>query len=340
MNLDSHWDKVLAEKENGGPESNDPGSKVTVNWRLLIISGIVVAGLFTTLAFWHHRQIKLHSAVLLSRALEAQDAEDWETAADWLSRYVRYVPDDVERVLDLASQVHEKARKREEFERALRLYRAYLEMRPEDDDVRAEIAKILLVFNPSQAVEHANRILASDPRHVNALRIRAVGMDRLFTTDGSNEGGKLVRVVQAYRRLLERSPDDVENAYRLATICWQYTDRLADGMSISPSHVTELADQVMDRLVKEKPNDVAARMTRFEYRLRFHSERGQPDDTKLDEDLRVVLDMEPGNGMALSAAGVHFAKSQPGDLIHVDRLEIARKFLRRAVSNQPNSDLP
>ncbi len=343
VELASIWDQMPADQACGPAltrEAARPRFALSINWPLLVISVVLAAAFVGSVVFWHGRPVKRHSASQLARALDAQEKADFKAASDWLSRYVQYVPDDAERIRQLATNVAQTARNRSELERALRLYLAYLELRPRDNKIRAEAAKILLVFNPSQAVEQAETILSRDPRHVDGLRIKAVGMDHSYTRDGSNTGGKLVRVVQAYRALVNQTPGDVDNAYRLATICRQHAEALIDPMRLSPAQLEQLADQVMDRLVTAKPNDVAARMARFEYRLTYHPEQFQDDDTQFDEDLRVVLDQQPDNDIALFAAGAHFAQSEPGDLIHRDRLELARKFLLRAVQAKPKGPQP
>ena len=258
--LDSQWDDVSAgqgDPMSGSLALDEPAGAISVQWWLLLVSLAVLTALVAGGWLWHARQIRKQSAMILQQALAAQDQQDWAAAADWLGQYIQYVPEDAERVRELADRIRDVATDREAYERALRLYDAYLSMRPDSPDVRVKVAKILLLFNPQRAMAQADQLLAADPGHVDAMRIKAVALDRMYAYDSSNEGGKLQRVVDAYRALLTKSPGDVENVQRMASLCRTHADRLADGAGLAPSDLEQMADVAMDQLVATKPRDLA-----------------------------------------------------------------------------------
>ena len=334
--LSSTWDDVLTRAREDRLDVEGPPLTVSVNWVLVGLSSIVVVCALLGTWFWYSHQLSRQTEVFLRRAEEAQSRGDWREASAWLAKYSRDSPGQISRLCDFARTMRDSAKSRDDLSHSLRLFQRYLETYPDDVGVRSEAANILLGFDAQAAMLEANRILLSRPKHVDALRIRALALDQLASVDESPRLDLIRQMIQAYRALLAASPGEIENASRLAAICRIHADRISAQLGMTSAQLNELADKTMDSLVREDPTNVAARLARFEYRHRFDDRTSHGGFIELDDDIQAVLMMDEDNPYALYAAGAHYARVQPGDLIQKERLQVAYKHLSRAVELRPD----
>ena len=110
------------DRESSRP-TETPKVKRQLNVWLLVGTLIAVAALSPAAYFWHEFQVKRTAGALLSRADTLEGEEEWNKAADYLFRYLQLRPDDVDVRIRLAKTFDESiTRGSSRKSRAVELY--------------------------------------------------------------------------------------------------------------------------------------------------------------------------------------------------------------------------
>ena len=136
-----------------------------------------------------------------SAAEASLEAEDFEGAIDFLTRANQLRPDDYQTLVRLGHANSAAGR----FDTAERWFRAALAKRPDDDDVRSELAITFFMREPPQpekAVAELRRGLERNPSHVPTLHNLSLMLMQTRDYEGASAMlDRLEKVEPSYERL-------------------------------------------------------------------------------------------------------------------------------------------
>lgn len=275
------------------PRGDKPEKRRSLNVKLFVATLVVLALAIPAIDYWHRYEIRNLVDGLLTTAKEAEEKEDWRTAARLLSQYVELRPDDGDATARLASAIDKGATSGRERLRALPVYAKALELKPDLVDVRARSAELQLMTSEKSALASAEEILQKTPNHPAALGVKAKALARI-NEKTPVEQRKTMDVIQAHEEAVAKDPGNIETVGRLASL---YRDRAADlektlGKPAAEWHAK--ADELIDQLARTRPKDVKTLLLRDRYRRRF-SLPTRPDKQQpaLSEDLAAALQLAP-----------------------------------------------
>jgi predicted Zn-dependent protease len=257
-----------------------------VNMRLLSVSLIVAVcgGLLTYM--WHRRQERQVAATLLQRAATLEQQEKWPEAAGYLTRYLQVKPDDSEARLQLIKAIEKSTDIGAGRYRLVSLLYQTLGIYPDREDLRLQLAQILLDSqNFADAKKQADQLLKSS---VEANQIAARRIIALSQFAQARPGGivSIAEAATALEAALHDNPGDVDVASLLAEICRQYPEQV--GAKATAAH----ADEIMNQLVLTNEKNADAHVARYRYQLQYH-----PDQARAD--LKAALAIDPDHIQAL-----------------------------------------
>ena len=323
-------------------QSRKPGKRAakrrhTVNMRLLVVSSIVVVVVGVAGFGWHtYRQSQL-SDKLLDRAKEFKKAEDWDKAAEYYQRLLVADPSNTEALTNFV-----RAYSKGELSNARRyrlvqlLYRAL----GRDPDVNFEL-RAMLVENLwhskelEEAAKQASPLIGKTPdagdedeaakqrasKQLASIRkaekFAAMAKYRLAQID---PGVSKQDAIDKLLATVEQLPDDAE-LVEFAAEAIRDNPTLVETGDISAA---ELADQLIERMVAESPNDIDARLARYRYRSKYLLPGGQ-------DDLDKALAIDPENVDAIVLHAASQSVSQMDDEQH----KAVEDSLRKAIELAP-----
>lgn len=287
-----------------------PVTQRAVNWRFLLVSlalaGVGGGGLYLL----HAWQVGRTAQALLAHVGTLRQKEEWLRAAEFLDRYLRLKPQDDAARQTLALTYARAVRSPRDRERAISLhYRALATGRQEGaDELRRSLGGLLLENGRFvEAEKEARTLLGQSPSDPAAARILAMALLGQLA-DGSLAGAKtekigyapqgqpprgLVQTVEWARTL---NPADIPLAVSLAALFRDHPAVVAaEYPGITEVSRAERADGSLDRLVVDNPQSAAARLARYQYRLRY----GLPG---AEADLHEALQLAPQDVEVLLAA--------------------------------------
>jgi tetratricopeptide (TPR) repeat protein len=252
--------------------------------RTLLLATLAVIVVAAPLGYFVHRYQKGRlSGALLDRAEKAENEKQWSTATEYYQQYLVANPDNTEVLVRLveAYAIGDPSPSRLNRLNSL-LYRA-LGRVPERHDLREMLAKNLLMIGSfADAEQEAQKVIKyGDPASPTARRVIALSRFAIAQIDKSASAADALSGVVA---LCDELPGDAE-LVAVAANTLRAEPSLIDTGEL-PS--AERADQLMDRLVEQDPNNVDARVARYSYRTRYNL----PDT---DRDLDAALALAPEN---------------------------------------------
>lgn len=293
-----------------------------INWRVVIITVVMLAVLVPSAMYVHALQMDRNTAAYLDRAGTFEESKEWMKAASTLQRYLQLKPDDSEArlrwVRDFdkaisAGNASDGARRK-----VIEMYATVLNDVSSQDEIEIlerQAALSLDVQNLKDfrgAVEKCDQILKKQAGHPAALRMRAQGLDGMFTRDGRISKDL---VAEAYYAAVDANPADALMAARAAQFVREKMDDVPG------------ADQIMNNLVTQNTKDGTAWAVRYEYRSRY----GVPG---ADADLDSALSLSPNDSQVLLLASVRALN--PGQGKSPDRAA-AKKYLENAIAADPKN---
>jgi Flp pilus assembly protein TadD len=273
-----------------------------LNVRFLVALVVVVLGLGAAAYGVRRQLIRRGIDGLVTRAERAAEAGDAATAEAMLRQYLAFRPTDAEALARLAILLADNARTPRRRMAAQQALEDAIRRSPDRDDLRRR--DIDLAMRPDlrqygDAIAHLDALLAAKPDDPELLRLKA----RCLEGDRKDTDA-----VALLRRLVEGEPRDADSHARLAGLLRFRLDRPGE------------ADQVMDRLVEQDPDDSRAYLERARYRQASRLEGA-------DSDVAEALELAPRDPEVLLAAA---AIALGGDDI-----EAARRHAGEAVEQAP-----
>lgn len=240
---------------------NQRSKRWVVNFRLLLVTFVIVSLLTPALYGWHAWQMRGNAEAFLIRASDLERDAEYGKAADELFRYLKLHPDDAAVRIRLAKTFGKAARSRNEKSRAAQLFAAAIGVAPDQPELRSEHMQLLLELGDySTALSKAEEFLEVYPQDPAALRIKALGRNIRWRV---NAVGDAASVTAALEEANIADPGDAELALELARL---YRSKLG---SVPEDERNRRADAVMAALVESSPKKAEAYLTRFAYRQEF-----------------------------------------------------------------------
>jgi len=292
----------------------------TVNWSLLGAAA-ALACVAVPAGYWRYQTaLEQTAGTLMERAAELEKEQKWDEASAYYQRYLVIKPEDsdaLERMAEAYGRGDQTATRINRVNAMLYRLLGQASQDLDQSDLRLKLAENLLRLGAfQQAMAEAKQVSDAklQPRRrktVALAKISLVGVDPNVTRpDAVNE---LISVTAEL-------PDDVEliSATAVALRHFGGDTGLAD---LNPP---TRADQLMDRLVELKPDDVDARLARYRYRLQYQL-------AGANDDLQAALKIEPDNVDALFFSAIANLASPKGS----SELEQAETQLRRVIELEP-----
>lgn len=257
-------------KSSASPRRGSPQPRYALNVRLIAWTLGFVA-LFAPMAYaWHASMVDKGAVALKARAKKLKDTGDWHKAAESLHRYLRLKPDDAEVRADLAEAFGSGAVTPAEKARAIALYADAIASQPNNSELlRKQMQLLIDTGDFTLALERADELLKREPRDAAGLRGRALGL--LAKWRFKSEGSPET-LVDALKVAITHNADDALLASELAGV---YRTEHLKGVDQQRRH--ELADEVMQHLIDASSKKPEALLARYTFRTKFALEGADAD---------------------------------------------------------------
>lgn len=299
--------------------SAGPKRSYTVNWQLLVAAAVLVC-VAAPIGYWRYQTaLEQMAGTLLERAGQLEKEQQWDEATSYYQRYLIIKPDDSAALAQMAEAYGRGDQTAARLNRVnAMLYRALGQATESDqDNFRLQLAENLLRLGSfQQAIAEAEKVSTSElmPRRrktVSLAKIALVGVDPKVTRRAA---------VDELLAVAAELPSDTELVSAGATAL----RRLGGNAELADLDPPTRADQMMDRLIELKPDDVDARLARHRYRLQYKL-------ADANSDLEAALSLAPDNVDALFSSAL--AKlAGPSDSSQLEQAEVQ---LRRVIELEP-----
>lgn len=286
-----------------------------INYRFLLAFAAIVGLVTYGASALHDYQMRRMAGALLARAEQARAEGNLPDAVMNLRRYLNLVPDDDDAKTDLALALDELAETPRQHYQAFVVYEELLRRDKDRSGIRRNLIDILMDFGRyGDAIFHLRFLLHSAPNDPELLSLLAE------CYDGSRKNSE---AVAAYEAAIKAAPRRTDNYAALARIL---NDRLKR---------PEDAENVLDRLVAANPASHESYLARAEFRV----ERGNLKAAVLDA--RRALQLAPqAHNVLLLAATILSAGAESGvdeDFFNVPEI---RTRLETALQSVPAKETP
>ena len=280
----------------------------TVNLRLLLVSLIVVVVLALVGYFWYQYRLGQTADALLTRAEQLEDEGDWNEATSYYQRYLLVEPDNTEVLVRLVQAYAQGEPNPSRLIRLNSLLYRVLGRAPERDDLRQMLAENLLKVGAlEEADKEAQQLLDGTPDIARSAR-KVIAISQIVRAGVDRS----IPIPESLQQLLEAAKESPEDVELIAVTASSLRTHAADLPSAEGDPATR-ADQLLDQLVAAKPEDVAARMARYQYRQRYSLPGAE-------EDLEATLQLDPDHveGLLASALSRLAGENSPEQLAEAD----------------------
>ena len=240
-----------------------------LNFWLLIATVVVFAICVPAIYYWHASQLKSLSTSLLTRADEQAKEENWKEASDAYYRVweIRKEPE----VLGKLASSYDKYAVAADPMGVIAYYQRAIGALPDRLDFRVRLSELLLRSGQSQlAKEQAELVLAKDEENKDGRKWRALAVLNL------QRAGKMldVDVLSELKAAYAQQAGDFDLAFGL--IGHLRRDLKAE----NGSEEAQLADQVMNSVVRYSPEGANAYLARYQYRVKYGLPGAKQDISK------------------------------------------------------------
>ncbi len=231
----------------------------TLNVRFALLLLTLGAAVVTAVALTHHFQAARISRALLSRAAAAEEGGKPELADLYLSRYLEFVPGDVEQRARLAKLLagDDLTASPQARDRAVALLEQVLGRDPDRRDSRRLLARLALDSGDLERAREQLKILC--PETAPSGDAEAEELYGRF----HEEGGRHAEAARWYRAAVKDGPTRVDACARLADLLRRHPT------AGRTEEEAEEADHVLDDLVSRNDHDPRAYLARWRYRRAF-----------------------------------------------------------------------
>lgn len=274
-----------------------------VNYTLLI--GLLIGSVVTSGAvygLWKF-QIGRKSTVLLADAEQAIKDGDNRRAVQYYSQYLSIHPGDNEARIKFANTVtdvaHQEDRKREEFGQALQLLEATLRDLPEETALRQRLVDLYTEIGApgyQSALSHLDMLLEKDPDNPKLHAQRASSLINSGNVEkGVDESLKIIGYDSKTDSFDEKTSSVGHDPEVYATLAVNLRSKLDK---------PELADRVMDQMIKVNPDNAMA----YLYRGRYLN--GNNDEERGKTDIEQAYKLDPDNSDVLWTLAIQAAQAK------------------------------
>lgn len=271
--------------------------------RRLLKATVAAFALCVPLGWLGHRlQLQRLAERFRDTGAAALEAEDWRRADRNLRQYLELRPNDAAALRQVALANEHLIAEPADLSRATRLYSLAISAAPADADLRLRLGRLQLASAPDQALDSAEKLLVERPGDVPALQLRAQAMDRIWTKNESS-AVSADALLQAYDDWSQAAPDDLSAPLRQATLLVAFTQRLSKETGRSASGLRQQALRVGERFVSQFSDRPEAYLGRYSIRKLMATEGGEKSaQDELPADLARALQLAPQHAEANLAA--------------------------------------
>jgi tetratricopeptide (TPR) repeat protein len=234
--------------------SENASMKIRMRLNLRFIACVVVAGvaLGVGVHFVHGYQVKRNAGALLRMADKAKEDKDEDKEMQYLSRYLGFVPEDIDARARYGEQLDERAKKSGSLRGRMNAYftlDAVLRRDPKRRDIRRRQADTAMALGKfDEALVHLKSLHETAPADADLERLMGRCEEAL---------GQVDKALAAYQLAVRHASTRIDNYVRAAVLLRERLDKSKE------------ADALMDAMVEANPKSSEAYLTRSRYRLQF-----------------------------------------------------------------------
>ncbi len=280
--------------------SNPGGVAWLIKWCLAGV--VLVAGVM----LWGQHQEARALSTLLEMATRYESDKKWVDAIQYLSRYIRAVPDDLDTYTHLARLYQTHAEGNDDRLRAVDLMHTAWKNQPQNEDLATSAIQIALKIQDfDDAIQLSDEVLlkAKQPEtRSQVTKLRAQALYNYLQSDKNRGDYTWNNVKDAFEKELKLPDYDVDDAMSLVDV---YRN---PATSIKSDQREKLTSALVDRVVAERAQDPMAWWGRFRYRT---SSAKAADAAKIESDLTRAIELaekqpkNPSSGSVLAMAAVY-----------------------------------
>ena len=262
---------------NNNNQISRPTTRRQLNLPLLIATVVVVAVVAPAVYFWHGFQLVRTAGALLSRAEELEGKQQWLVAAEYVNRYLRLEPDDVDARIRLAVDYERGANTPGRKSRAADLYYRAIGLAGKSPDkaktlrnLHEQLAEVLLTLGRYRDAEKQAIEITDNPKDPNAKRLLALALFGQVQR-GMLEDRDVSLAAVAIEKALDLSePRDIQLTMALASICRERPNWLSDEQrnlftENDSRTLRDKARELVDELRESQPKNYEALLAHYAF---------------------------------------------------------------------------
>jgi tetratricopeptide (TPR) repeat protein len=274
-----------------------------LNVRLLVGTLIALAILAPAAWWWRSLQVRRTAGALLERADDLAEDEDFAAASSYLLRYLELYPNDADVKVRLAQTFDRSVKGPRGKASVVQRYQEALGVAsPEQKpELRRRLAELLLEMGRFSSAMEEAGEL--DSTDPQGRRLLALARFAWFLSgDPAATRAGGTPMGEDLEVAMELNPGDPRLATALAEVYRQHLELLSDEeQALSTAERGQLADKVIDDMVSAKPKDPKVYLERYRYRLRYKL-------PQREDDLQQALHFGPDDLEVLLFAAAHFLR--------------------------------
>lgn len=294
------------------------------------VGGVVLIGI--TLLWGRHQDARALST-LLETAQRYENQKDWGNTVQYLSLYIRSVPDDYDTFTRLARLYQEHAGGYQEYLRAVDLLRTAWKNQPDQEDLAVSAIQVALQIQDfDDAIQTSADLLAKtkNPKtRSQTIKLRAEALNAYLLSDKNRGDYNWNHVKDAFEAELKLPDYEVAHAMILADV---YRN---PNTNIKSDQREKIAAALLDRVVAERANEPLAWLARFRHRI----SGGKPANQAIAEtDLTRAIELAGKQPQNPSSATV-LITAAAYKIEHQDSKQ-ATSLLQQAIAVAPSDPRP
>lgn len=252
-----------------------PGRR-RLNARFLIRSFMLLTTGAIVAAGVHEWQVRRQSEYLLNEAARADQDERFLDAAQWRRRYLQLRPKDPVVLAQLAENLSRDIIDYSQALETISVLSRAVAMNPDRHDLEARLAELKLLTDSLSAYETAREVLNAQPEDPLAMRVRAMSLDEM-TYNNLSKRFTPMDMIEAYKLAVDRDKKNVALALRLAVLLHLHATTLGEREGVDVAVIKERAHYIVDELVELNRDNPLAYLARYGYKQRFPREEVASD---------------------------------------------------------------
>lgn len=257
-----------------------------INYRFIAVFGAAFAVLAICLYFWHGYQLDHSAAILLERARQHEEQQEWVPLVKTLRRYLQMAPEDDVAWQMLANAEDKRSSSYGDLVDAARVHGRVLARPGMAGNValRLRYARLLLDTGryDDAATQADQAAKQGTPEQVQAAGVvRALALFELAASNPSRgDWGAIRTALESAIRSQPTAQDDLDLSMRLASMFRDSAVQLPaleSGAPLSQDDRNELANKTVDDLVSRHPESAPVHLARYRYRTAYELDGAAAD---------------------------------------------------------------